>query len=255
MALDCALEPPPQARFLIMAPRRKTDLAHLEETLGHVFTDRGHLERALTHISALPGTPANGPHYQRLEFLGDRVLGIVMADLLFREFPEATEGELSRRLGHLVRRETCAEVARDWKVAPFLRLGAGESQSGLRTKDAMLADVCEALIAAVFIDGGYETAYALVKRAFGPKINEPGRQTRDAKSTLQEWALGLGLPAPRYREVERSGPDHAPVFVIAAVIEGLEPCTGKGASKRLAEHDAAFNFLVREGIAMDGVTG
>lgn len=255
MAVDGALEPSAETRQLIMAPRRKTDLAHLEETLGHVFADRGLLERALTHISALPGTPVNGPHYQRLEFLGDRVLGLVVADLLYREFPDATEGELSRRIGHLVRRETCAEVARDWKVSPFLRLGVGESQSGLRTKDALLADVCEALIAAVFLDGGHKAAYALVARAFGPKINEPGRQTRDAKSTLQEWALGRGLPAPRYREVERSGPDHAPVFIVAAVIEGLEPCNGKGASKRAAEHDAALAFLRREDIAMDGVAG
>lgn len=254
MAVDGALAPHPQARRLIMAARRKTDLAHLEATLGHVFADRGHLERALTHISALPGTPANGPHYQRLEFLGDRVLGIVMADLLFRQFPDATEGELSRRLGHLVRRETCAEVAREWKVAPFLRLGAGESQSGMRTKDALLSDVCEAIIAAVFVDGGYDKAYTLVARAFGPKINEPGREMRDAKSTLQEWALGRGLTAPRYREVERSGPDHAPVFIVAAFIDGLEPCNGKGASKRAAEHDAALAFLRREGIALDGVS-
>lgn len=253
MAVDRALEPAVKARQLIMAARRKTDLANLEETLGYAFADRDHLERALTHISALAGTPANGPHYQRLEFLGDRVLGLVVADLLYRQFPDATEGELSRRIGHLVRRETCAEVARDWKVAPFLRLGTGESQSGLRTKDALLADVCEAIIAAVYLDGGHEAAYQLVARAFGPKINEPGRQTRDAKSTLQEWALGRGLPAPRYREVERSGPDHAPVFVIAAIVEGLEPCNGTGASKRAAEHDAAMTFLRREGIEMEGL--
>jgi ribonuclease-3 len=234
-----------------MARRPKPDLAVLERSIGHVFNDRALIDRALTHISALPGTPANGPHYQRLEFLGDRVLGLAVAEMLYRAFPKASEGELSRRLGHLVRKETCAEVAMQWDVGPFIRLGIGESQSGLRKKEAILGDVCEAVIAAVYLDGGFQAAQALVERAFGPKMSEPGRATRDPKSMLQEWALGLARPVPVYEERVRSGPDHAPMFRIAALVEGFEPCDGEGRSKRLAEQAAAEAFLRREGVLKD----
>jgi ribonuclease-3 len=244
MALDSALEQVVQDRPLMA--RKRPELSALEEAIGHRFTDRSTLERALTHISALPGTPAGGPHYQRLEFLGDRVLGLAVASLLYRTFPTASEGELSRRLAHLVRRETCAEVAAAWTIGPHIRLGIGEMQSGLRKKEAILADVCESVIAAVYLDAGFEAAAALVERGFGPKMAEPGRSVRDPKSALQEWALSLSLPAPVYREVERSGPDHAPVFRIAALVQGYEPCEAVGKSKRLAEQAAAIGFIRRE---------
>lgn len=246
MAVDGPLGAAVQAGRLMA--RAKPGFAELEEAIGHRFTDRSLAERALTHISALPGSPAEGPHYQRFEFLGDRVLGLAVADMLFRAFPQATEGELSRRLAHLVRRETCAEVATAWSVSRHVILGVGERQSGLRKKEALLADVCEALIAAVFIDGGYAAAVAVVERAFGPKMDEPGRSVRDAKSSLQEWAMGRGLPAPRYDEVARSGPDHAPQFRIAAVVSGFDPIEAEGRSKRLAEQAAAQAFLRREGL-------
>ncbi|PSC03237.1 ribonuclease III [Alsobacter soli] len=235
-----------------MAARRpKPDLSALEETLGHSFSDRSHLERALTHISALRGTPSNGPHYQRLEFLGDRVLGLVVAQMLFEAFPKASEGELSRRLGHLVRKETCAEVAKGWDVGPYIRLGPGEIQSGLRKKDAILGDVCEAVIAAVYLDGGFEPARALVERDFGPKMSEPGRAKRDPKTMLQEWALAQARPIPTYEERDRSGPDHAPMFRIAARVDGFRECEGEGPSKRIAEQSAAEAFLRREGVLKD----
>jgi ribonuclease-3 len=251
MALDGALEPRADAGPLNDMARSKTDLATLEATLGYTFQNRKLIERALTHVSALPGSNAAGPHYQRLEFLGDRVLGLAVAEMLHRSFPEASEGELSRRLAHLVRRETCAEVAITWGVGPHLRIGAGEKRTGLRNKDAILADVCEAIIAAVYLDGGFESAQALVLRAFGPKMNEPGRSVRDGKSTLQEWALGRGLPVPVYQETGRSGPDHAPLFRIAAVVQGFEPCEAEGPSKRIAEQAAAAAFLAREGVTGD----
>ncbi|WP_293862087.1 ribonuclease III [uncultured Alsobacter sp.] len=225
---------------------KKSGLGKLEAAVGHVFADRTLLERALTHISALPGTPADGPHYQRFEFLGDRVLGLVIADMLFRAYPAATEGELSRRLAHLVRRETCAEVAMAWDVPPHVILGLGERQSGLRRKEALLADVCEAILAAVYLDAGFDAARSVIEAAFGPKMAEPGRSVRDAKSALQEWAMGLGLPVPVYREVERSGPDHAPIFRIEACVNGFEPAWAEGRSKRLAEQAAAVAFLERE---------
>jgi ribonuclease III len=230
---------------------KPSGLGKLETALGHAFSDRGLLERALTHISALPGTPADGPHYQRLEFLGDRVLGLVVAELLFRTYPCATEGELSRRLAHLVRRETCAEVALEWDVPPHVILGAGERQSGLRRKEALLADVCEAILAAVYLDGGLPAARHVVESSFGRKMAEPGRAVRDAKSALQEWAMGRGLPVPAYREVERSGPHHAPMFRIEASVVGFDPAVGEGRSKRLAEQSAAVAFMEREKL-MDG---
>jgi ribonuclease-3 len=249
VALDRALEQAVQDRELMA--RRKPDISALEEAIGHRFADRTVLDQALTHISALPGTPAGGPHYQRLEFLGDRVLGLAVASLLYRTYPTASEGELSRRLAHLVRRETCAEVAAAWDVGPHIRLGIGEMQSGLRKKEAILADVCESLIAAVYLDAGFAAATALVERGFGPKMSEPGRAVRDPKSALQEWALSLSLPAPVYREVERSGPDHAPVFRIAAIVEGYEPCEAVGRSKRLAEQAAATGFIRRERLSVE----
>ena len=228
--------------------RPKRDLAEFEAAVGHVFRDRAPLERALTHISALHGTPSGGPHYQRLEFLGDRVLGLCVAEMLFRAYPDGSEGELSRRLAHLVRRETCAEVAIAWNVGPHIRLGQGEMQSGLRKKEAILADVCESVLAAIFLDGGFTAAQDVVERWFGPKMAEPGRETRDPKSALQEWALARGRETPIYRQVDRSGPDHAPRFVVEALVPGHEPSVGEGPSKRMAEQAAAEAFLRREGM-------
>ena len=231
-----------------MARRPTLELSELEDAIGHRFADQGLLIRALTHISALPGTPAAGPHYQRMEFLGDRVLGLVIADLLYRSFPHENEGDLSRRLADLVRKESCAEVADAWGVSPYIRLGTGEKQSGLRKKGALLGDVCEAILAAVYLDAGLEAARVLIERSFGPRMHLNQRSKRDAKSALQEWAMGHGLAIPVYREVRRTGPDHAPVFVIAAEISGFASAEGEGTSKKTAEHAAAAEFLQREGI-------
>ena len=227
---------------------RDLDLGELEAVLGIVFKDRALLERALTHVSAARGGEARLESYQRLEFLGDRVLGLAVAGMLYRAFPEAEEGELSQRLADLVRRESCAEVASEWTLGKFLRLGAGEAQSGGRKKVAILADICEAIIGAVYLEAGFEAARDLVERTWLPRMLNPVRPLRDAKTALQEWAQAQGLPAPLYREVSRSGPDHAPDFEIAAEVETLQPATGNGSSKRLAEQAAAANFLRREGV-------
>ena len=217
-------------------------LSDLEARIGHDFSDGALLRRALTHISSLSGAPSAGAHYQRLEFLGDRVLGLAIAGLLYRSFEGASEGELSRRLGHLVRRETCAEVARGWGVGAHVRSGAGTDIT-----EAVLADICEALIAAVYLDAGFETARAVVEQAFGPKMNEPARALRDAKSALQEWAMAKALPPPVYHQLERSGPDHAPLFRISVEVPGFAPSEGAGRSKRIAEQAAAEALLRREG--------
>jgi ribonuclease-3 len=225
--------------------RKPPETARLQATLGHAFKDQGLLNTALTHMSA------EGPRlqsYQRLEFLGDRVLGLCIADMLFARYPTAAEGDMSRRLADLVRKETCAEVAQGWNLGAFMRLGEGEILGGARKNKAILADACEAIIGAVFIDGGYEAARGLVERAFGERLLKPVRPLRDAKTALQEWAQGQGYPTPTYSERGRSGPDHAPVFRVAARITGLADAEAQGPSKRLAEQAAAEAFLRREGL-------
>ena len=225
----------------------RADKSGLEASLGHSFAAPDLLGRALTHISGVTGANARSGSYQRLEFLGDRVLGLAVSAMLYAEFPHATEGELSRRLADLVRRESCAEVAAQWDVGPYLRLGPGEVQSGGRGRQAILADVCEALIGAVFLDGGFEAAAALVRRAWEPRMLSPRRALQDPKTALQEWAQGQGKPTPVYSETERSGPAHAPRFIVTVAIEGCIPAAGVGTSKRLAEQDAAEGFMRREG--------
>ncbi len=233
------------------APRRRdVPLSALEATIGYRFKDDTLRDQALTHISALAGGHRIGS-YQRLEFLGDHVLGLVISDLLFRHFPKGDEGELSRRLADLVRRETCADVARSIDLGSALRLGTSESNAGGRLRVAILADVCEALIGAVFIDGGYPAAAALVERLWGERLRAPQRPARDAKTQLQEWAQARGLPTPVYREIERTGPHHSPQFRVAVALPGRDPAEGLGPSKRTAEQAAAAELLKREGVRSD----
>jgi ribonuclease-3 len=241
------------------APKRSTRkraaaASTLEKTIGHRFKDRDLLERSLTHISAVVGgSRANS--YQRLEFLGDHVLGLVISDMLFRAFPKADEGELSRRLADLVRREACADVARAIDLGTALRLGASEANAGGRTRTAILADVCEALVGAVYLDGGYEAAEKLVERLWGERMRAPVRPLRDPKTILQEWAQARGLPTPTYREVERTGPHHDPQFRVAVALPNKEPAEGVGRSKRTAEQAAAAALLTREGVRTDRLDG
>ncbi len=235
--------------------RKAKSLDELETRIGHVFADKAILERALTHISAASPRQGRGGSYQRLEFLGDHVLGLAVSDMLYRAFPKADEGELSRRLADLVRRDTCAEVARAIDLGAALKLGNSESNAGGRKRTATLADVCEALIGAVFIDGGYVAAAALIERLWRERMLEPPAQLRDAKTMLQEWAQGRGLPAPVYREVERTGPHHSPKFRVAVDISDKPPAEGQGSSKRAAEQAAAAAMLTREGVTMDAANG
>ena len=225
--------------------RRKPNLDELLNKLGYRFENPALLDEALTHVSA---PKADGQSYQRLEFLGDRVLGLAIADILYRTFPGAPEGELSRRLAELVRRESCAEIAITWDVGPYLKLGAGEAHSGERRNPTILADVCEAIIGAVFMDGGYEAARGVIERAFQPLLEAPRRPLRDPKSALQEWAQGRGLPPPTYTIVEQTGPDHAPKFRVMVKVKGAETEFGLGTSKRIAEQAAARSLLLREGV-------
>jgi ribonuclease-3 len=227
--------------------RRKTP-AGFEERIGYRFKNAALLEQALTHISALAGPRNRSGSYQRLEFLGDHVLGLVISDMLYDAFPKADEGELSRRLADLVRKEACADVARTIELGAAIRLGASESNAGGRSRTAILADVCEALVGAVFIDGGYKAASEVISRLWDQRMRTPARPLRDAKTILQEWAQARGLPTPVYREVERRGPDHDPEFRVTVALPEREPAEGMGRSKRAAEQAAAAAMLTREGV-------
>ena len=225
-----------------MKRRGKVEFLELEARLGYRFADPDLATLALTHLSAQPGA---GRSYQRLEFLGDRVLGVVVADRLYQSFPSATEGELSMRLAKLVRRETCAEIAAEWDVGPHLTLGLGEARGGGRKKAAILSDVCESLIGAVYLDGGFEAARDLILRSWGERLTAGAEPARDAKTALQEWAQARALAAPRYEEAARSGPAHAPQFVMRVELPGYAAETGEASSKRAAEQAAAQAFLDR----------
>jgi ribonuclease III len=236
--------------------RKAKDRTALEDRIGYKFADRALLERALTHISAISGGPQNrGGSYQRLEFLGDHVLGLVISDMLYRAFPKANEGEMSRRLADLVRKETCAEVARTMDLGPALKLGNSESHAGGRLRTTILADVCEALVGAVFIDGGYGEAEKLVERFWKARMLKPLRPLRDPKTMLQEWAQARGLPTPAYRELARTGPHHDPEFRVAVVLPDRPPAEGVGSSKRAAEQAAAGAMLTRVGVSADKLDG
>ena len=225
---------------------RSKEHAKLEARLGYRFADPDLLDRALTHSSAIAPAKRVAQSYQRLEFLGDRVLGLVVADMLYRKFPKATEGDLSRSLNALVRKETCALIARELDLGPAMNLGDSEARTGGAEKDAILGDVIEAVIGAVYMDGGLAPAFEIVERLFGEHAGESGSERADAKTTLQEWAQGRGLEPPLYVEVSRQGPDHAPEFTIAVRLDGYEALSASGLSKKLAEHKAAEAFLLRE---------
>jgi ribonuclease-3 len=217
------------------------DLAVLEEKLGHRFADPALLKRALTHASAA-STLSN----ERLEFLGDRVLGLVVAETLHARYPHESEGPLTVRLHALVRAEACARVAEAMGLPAYVHL-AGPGFDSPRARAAILSDVCEAVIAALYLDGGMAASRAFIERHWAEMFDDPGQgaEMRDAKTRLQEWAQGGGLAAPTYRETARSGPAHAPHFVIEAMVEGMTPETGEGGSKREAEQDAAAKLLAR----------
>jgi ribonuclease-3 len=238
----------------VASKRRSKTVTALENRIGYRFSDLAHLEEALTHISAI-AVGGRRSSYQRLEFLGDHVLGLVVSDMLFRAFPRANEGELSRRLAELVRKESCADIARAIDLGAALRLGPSELNSGGRRRTTILADVSEALIGAIFIDGGYEAAKSFIERFWDERMRKPVRPLRDAKTLLQEWAQARGLPTPAYREVQRTGPHHNPEFRVAVALPDMEPAEGMGRSKRAAEQAAAAAMLTRQGVNADAADG
>ncbi|MCP3969783.1 MAG: ribonuclease III [Rhodobacteraceae bacterium] len=218
------------------------DLGAFCDRLGHRFATPDLLFEALTHPSmSLPTRPDN----QRLEFLGDRVLGLVMAEALLQADKTAAEGKLAPRFNALVRKETCAEVARALDIGAVLRLGRSEMLSGGRRKQALLGDAMEAVIAAVYLDAGFEAAQQVVLAAWGNRVSRVEDDARDPKTALQEWAQANGLKPPAYTVRSREGPDHAPVFTIEARLATGEAATAVASSKRQAEQSAALALLER----------
>jgi ribonuclease-3 len=222
--------------------RLAADLQAFSARLGHAFRDPELLLRAVTHASIASATR---PDNQRLEFLGDRVLGLVMAEALLQADATATEGQLAPRYNALVRKETCAEVAREVRLGDVLKLGRSEMMSGGRRKDALLGDAMEAVIAAVYLDGGFPAARAVVLRHWASRIAAVDADSRDAKTALQEWAQARGLPPPCYSELGREGPDHQPVFTVEVWLETGAAEVARAGTKRQAEQAAAKALLAR----------
>jgi ribonuclease III len=219
--------------------RRAAAVADLERRIGHNFADRALLERALTHASVGEGAHKAADN-ERLEFLGDRVLNLLAAERLMKEAPEAREGDLSRRLARLVNGEACAEVARRIGLPNALRLSASATKIGARDSTGVLGDACEALIAALYLDGGLPAARGFFQREFaGLDVS----RAKDPKTELQEWAQGRGLPLPHYEVVARQGPDHAPLFTVSVSAPGVRAGTGEGRSRQEAEKAAAAALL------------
>jgi ribonuclease III len=222
--------------------RLSGDLRAFQVRIGHDFARPELLARALTHASiATPTRPDN----QRLEFLGDRVLGLVMAEALLAADPTAPEGHLAPRFNALVRKETCAEVARDLGLGDILKLGRSEMMSGGRRKEALLGDAMEAVIAAVYLDGGFAAAQRLVLKLWAGRIGAVEADARDAKTSLQEWAQARGMTPPAYVEVAREGPDHQPVFTVEVRLATGEAESATAGAKRQAEQAAAKALLAR----------
>ena len=218
------------------------ELRAFQDRIGYDFANADLLRRAVTHSSM---SSPNRDDNQRLEFLGDRVLGLVMSEALLAKDKSATEGQLAPRYNALVRKETCADVARQIDIGAVLKLGRSEQLSGGRRKQALLGDAMEALIAAVYLDAGFETARDLVLRLWGTRIDSVKDDARDAKTALQEWAQARRLPPPSYEQTSRSGPDHAPVFEIEARLQSGQFARASAGSKRLAEQAAAKALLAQ----------
>ncbi len=214
------------------------DMQALQEILGHQFRNGDLLTAAMTHAST--GSEHN---YERLEFLGDRVLGLVMAELLYNLFPNEPEGHLAKRHAALVQGSLLAVIAREINLGEYMILSEAERGSGGGDNENMLADALEASIGALYLDAGIAPCQALIKRLWGDRVSILSAPPQDPKTTLQEWAQGRGLPLPLYELAERSGPDHAPVFTIRVTVQGFTPVSATGANRRAAEKESARILL------------
>jgi ribonuclease-3 len=212
-----------------------TSFCFLEEKIGYRFKNQQLIQSALTHSSVRH----KGKLFERLEFLGDRVLGLVVADLLYKRFPSEKEGDLAKRSAALVRREACDKVARFLSLQDYLVLVSTENIPN----NAILANAMEALIGAMYLDGGLSPCHQFIQQYWEELLSEDIKPPKDAKSSLQEWAQSKGKPIPVYNVIECTGPGHAPFFRVGVFIESLSEVIGEGASKRQAEQNAAKILL------------
>lgn len=211
-------------------------MSKIETILGYDFKDKTWLDRALTHSSI-----ETGPNYERLEFLGDRVLGLVMADILFRKYPQEREGALAKRFSSLVRGKTLALIGQDIGIEQYIASGAGKN-------DNVLADVMEALIGAMYIDGGLPPCQAFIEKYWSSHIQTMVRPPQDPKTQLQEWAQARKLPVPTYDILKQTGPDHAPEFTVRVGVKGFPSCEAISSNRRQGEKDAAQKFLKEQNV-------
>ncbi len=217
--------------------------AKLYVSLGHAFSRPELLEEALTHPSATSGEGRGKRNFERLEFLGDRVLGLVVSNLLLKRFPDEKVGALARRHTALVRSETLTRVARAIGLGEYIVMAQSEADSGGRDNPQTLADCCEAVIGAIYQDGGLDAAARMIHGNWAAIVDEVVQPPKDPKTALQEWAQSRGLPLPVYSTVERTGPDHDPMFEVQCDVRGLPRMKAKGRSKRTAEQGAAQRLL------------
>lgn len=227
---------------------RRPNVKLLQKRVGYAFRNDLTLDEALTHASAANGQKGLAD-YERLEFLGDRVLGLAIAEHLIKTLPDAREGQLAKRFNRLVCKETCAEVAEEIELGAYLKLGDSEAHAGGRRKQTILADSCEALLGAIYLDGGWAPVKKVVETLWTERAANITGVPMDAKTALQEWVQGQGkVKLPRYVRVDASGPAHAPVFTYEVIVDGLDTARGTGTSRRAAEQGAAAAILIREGV-------
>lgn len=220
----------------------------LDENCGYRFADVERLDRALTHSSARGHTPDN---YERLEFLGDRVLGLIIAEILFAAYPDCNEGDLSLRFNQLVDAKTCSQVALELDLPKLIRAGLDLGNPGAKHLVSVRADVVESLIAAIYLDGGMDSARTFVTRFWSQRIKDTANARRDPKTELQEWAHRDSASAPVYQIVKREGPDHDPSFSVSVTVAVYPAEIGTGRSKRFAEQNAATRFLIARAVWAD----
>jgi ribonuclease-3 len=241
------LEPLPQSALGAVVVRfSRKDYLAVAAMLGYSFNDKAMLRHALTH----PSTSKGQTDYQRLEFLGDRVLALVIAEELYRQNPSHREGQMANMHSNLVRGGVCGEIGRQLGLGEFIAVGQSEKRKGVNLNNTVIGDVVEALIGGIYLDGGLEAARSFVLRNWAHRLATGASVVKDPKTSLQEWALARGLPIPDYKVIKREGLEHSPVFTVELLVMDKQACTGSGPSKRLAEMAAAEDFLKREGIRL-----
>ncbi|MCB1721191.1 MAG: ribonuclease III [Rhodospirillales bacterium] len=213
-------------------------ITELEARIAHRFQDSALIRVALTHSSA-----AAGYNYERLEFLGDRVLGLVIAELLYTRFPKEPEGDLAKRLAALVQGSFLAKISQELELGAYITLSDAEAQAGGAENDNILADIFESLIGALYLDGGFEKCQKLIHELWADRLDVMKEPPQHPKTQVQEWTQAQGLGLPEYRIVAQSGPDHAPVFDIELRVEGFDPIVAQGKSRQNAEKEAAREFM------------